>query len=65
MCTLCSKDVCTTAHTLGACKVSLELGRYTFRHNTVLCKAVEALKTFILNVKEAVIISAKSSITFV
>ena len=27
MCTLCSKDVCTTAHILGACKVALQQGR--------------------------------------
>ena len=31
MCTLCSKDVSTTAHIIGACKVSLLQGRYTFR----------------------------------
>ena len=35
MCTLCSKDVCTTAHILGACKVSLLQGRYTFRHDSL------------------------------
>ena len=34
MCTLCSKYVCTTtAHILGACKLSLLQGRYTFRHD--------------------------------
>ena len=27
--TLCSKDVCSTAHILGACKVSIQQGRYT------------------------------------
>ena len=31
-CTLCKKDICTTAHILGACKVALKQGRYTFRH---------------------------------
>ena len=65
MCTLCSKDICTTAHILGASKVSLQQGRYTFRHDTVLRKVIEALKTFILNIKEAVPISPKSSIKFV
>ena len=44
---------------------SLQQGRYTTRHDTVLCKVNEALKTFILNIKEAVPISAKSSIKFV
>ena len=34
VCTVCSKDVCTTAHVLGACKVSLLQGRYTFRHDS-------------------------------
>ena len=65
MCTLCSKDVCTTAHILGACKVALQQGRYTFRHDTVLHRVIEALQTFISNIKEAVPISAKSSIMFV
>ena len=64
MCTLCSKDVCTTAHILGACKVALQQGRYTFRHDTVLHQVIEALQTFISNIKEAVLISAKSSIMF-
>ena len=54
MCTLCSKDVCTTSQILGACKALLQQGRFTFTHNT-----------FILNIKEAVPISAKSSIKFV
>ena len=63
-CTLCSKDVCTTAHILGACKVSLQQGRYTFRHDTVLRKIIESLKSFILNIKQTVPISPKSSIKF-
>ena len=62
VCTLCSKDVCTTTHILGACKVSLQQGRYTFRHDTVLRKVIESLKSFILNIKQAV---PESSIKFV
>ena len=65
MCTLCSKDVCTTAHILGAYKASLHQGRYTFRHDTVLRQVIAALKTFISNMKEMVPISAKTSIKFV
>ena len=65
MCTLCSKDVCTTAHFLGAYKRFLQQGRYTFRHDTVLHKIIESLKSFILNIKQAVPISPKSSIKFV
>ena len=63
--TLCSKDVCTTVHILGACKVSLLQGRYTSRHDTVLRKVIAALKTFISNIKEAVPISVKTSRKFV
>ena len=65
MCTLCSKDVCATAHILGACKVSLQQGRYTFTDNTVLHGVIEVLKTFILNIKDTLPISPKSSIKFV
>ena len=65
MCTLCSENVCTTAHVLGACKVALLEGRYTFRHGNVLRQVIEALKTYASNIKEAVLVSAKSSIPFV
>ena len=65
MCTLCSKDVCTTAHILGACKVSLVQRRYTYRHDTVLCQVIAALKSFISNIKETVSFSANTSIKFV
>ena len=37
----------------------------TFRHSNVLHKVIKVLKTFILNIKEAVPISAKLSIKFV
>ena len=63
MCTPCSKDVCTTVHILGACKVSLQQEIYTFRHGTVLHQVTEGLQTFISNIKEAVPISAKSSMS--
>ena len=59
MCTLCSNDVCTTAHILGACKVSPQQGRYTFRHDTVLREVIEVLKSVILNIKDTVPISPK------
>ena len=58
MCTLCSKDLCTTAHILGACNVALQQGRYTFRHDTVLHQVIEALQTFISDIKEGVPISS-------
>ena len=65
MFTLCSKDVCTTSHILGACKVSLQQGRYKFRQDTVLHEVIEVLKTFVLNIKDTVPISPKLSIKFV
>ena len=43
MYTLWRKDVCTTAHILGAWKVSLLQGRYIFRHDTVLRQVIDAL----------------------
>ena len=64
-CTLCSKDVLTPTQILGACKVALQQGRYKFRHDTVLHQVIETLQTFISNIKEAVLFSAKSSIMFV
>ena len=57
--------MCTTTHILGACKVLLKQGRYEFRHDTVLHKIIESLKSFILNIKQTVPISPKSFIKFV
>ena len=65
MYTLCSKYVCTTAHILGAGKVSLQQGRYTFQQDNVLHKIIESGKSFILKIKQTVPISPKSSIKFV
>ena len=63
MCTLCSKDLCITWHNLEVFMVSLQQGRYTFMHDIALPQVMEVLKTFISNIKEAVPISTKSSIT--
>ena len=63
MCTLGSKDVCTTAHILEACKVSLLQGRYIFRHDTVMGQVIPVPKAFISNIKEEV--PHKTSIKFV
>ena len=45
-----SRDVCTTTHILGACKVSL-LYRRIYSDKAVLCQVIEALKTSISNIK--------------
>ena len=46
-CFLCSKEICTTAHVLGACKVSLTQGWFTFRHDSVLSELASILSSFI------------------
>ena len=48
-CFLCHKDVCTIPHILGACKISLQQGRFTFRHDSVLQNLVLVLKSFLKN----------------
>ena len=44
LCFLCSKQVCTLAHILGACRVVLEQGRFTFHHDAVLWVLVSSIK---------------------
>ena len=46
---LCHKYVCTIPHILGACKISLQQGRFTFRHDSVLQHLVLVLKSFLKN----------------
>ncbi|XP_057290898.1 uncharacterized protein LOC130613593 [Hydractinia symbiolongicarpus] len=41
------RQICTSAHILGACKTALSQGRNTFRHDSVLTHLVETLKKFI------------------
>ena len=48
-CFLCHKNVCTIPHILGACKISLQQGRFTFRHDSVLQHLVLVLKSFLKN----------------
>ena len=50
-CTSCGKHICTIAHILGACKFSLDQGRFTFRHDNVLNCLVSFIRTFIKNIK--------------
>ena len=46
-CFLCHKDVCTIPHILGACKIYLQQGRFTFRHDSLLQHLVLVLKSFL------------------
>ena len=62
--TLCRKDVFTTAHILGACKVALKQRIYTFRHDVVLWEIVSLLNTFIGSI-ESVVTKEQNFIKFV
>ena len=44
---LCHKDVCTIPHIIGVCKISLQQGRFTCRHDSVLQHLVLVLKPFL------------------
>ncbi|XP_057310622.1 uncharacterized protein LOC130648588 [Hydractinia symbiolongicarpus] len=43
----CATEICTFGHILGACKIALVQGRYTFRHDSVLVHLVDTLKQFL------------------
>ena len=53
-CFLCNKDTCTTSHILGACKVALSQGRFTFRHDNVLRIIITNIRSSIMNIKSTV-----------
>ena len=63
-CTLCRKDVYTTALILGPYKVALKQGRYTFKNDVILQEIVSSLKTF-LRGKESVVSKEQNFIKFV
>ena len=50
-CALCGKHLCTIPHILGACKFSLEQGRFTFRHDSVLNSLVSSLRILLKDAK--------------
>ena len=50
-CSLCSRKQATVSHILSGCPVSLQGGRYTMRHDSVLLIIFKSLKSFISNVK--------------
>ena len=50
-CFLCNKDTCTTSHILGACKVALSQGRFTFRYDNVLRIIITNIRSSIKNIK--------------
>ena len=50
-CYLCGKSICTVAHILGACRLALSQGRYTYRHDKVLREFIKAIKSFLSSYK--------------
>ena len=50
-CLLCRKQVCTTAHVLGACTVALQQGCFTFHHDSVLSILAVAPESFLSSKK--------------
>ena len=50
-CFLCRKNIYTSAHILGAFKIALQQGRFSFRHDKVLCELVVKLKNFLSSYK--------------
>ena len=46
-CFLYGKIICTSAHILGACKIVLHQGQFSFRHDKVLCELAVILKNFL------------------
>ena len=50
-CFICGKSICTSAHILGASKIVLHQGRFSFRHDEVLCQLVVTLKHFLSSCK--------------
>ena len=53
-CFLCNKDTCTTSHIVGACKITLSQGRFTFRHDNVLRIIISNIRSSIKTIKSSV-----------
>ena len=61
---LCKKQVCTTAHVLGACTVALQQDCFTFRHDTVLVVLAVTVESF-LSSKKCINAQGNNPIKFV
>ena len=53
-CFLRNKDMCTTSHILGGCKVALSKGRFTFRHDNALRIIISNIRSLIKTIKSSV-----------
>ncbi|XP_057316863.1 uncharacterized protein LOC130657891 [Hydractinia symbiolongicarpus] len=52
-CTLCKKPSFNVSHILGACKLALSQGRFTYRHDIVLRVLVTAIQKFLSDYEPA------------
>ena len=50
-CFLSRKSICISAHILQACEIALHQGRFSFRHDKVLCELEVILKNFLSSYK--------------
>ena len=51
-CFLCWKSICTSEHILGDCKIALHPGRFSLRHDKVLCELVVILNKFFHHISQ-------------
>ena len=47
LCSLCKSPSATVSHVLSGCKVALDQGRYTYRHDNILSGIVKAIQDFL------------------
>ncbi|XP_057310055.1 uncharacterized protein LOC130648052 [Hydractinia symbiolongicarpus] len=52
-CTLCKKPSCNVSYILGACKLALSQGRFTYRHDRILRVLVTAIQKFLSDYEPA------------
>ena len=60
-CDLCSHSPCTIPHILSGCQFSLNSGRYTFRHDSVVKVMVDAIINVINKKKSSPLLRPRSS----
>ena len=67
-CKLCAKDKCTLLHILAGCYKSLEQGRYTWRHDSILKefeKAINQLLEHVNKLPDDQLLKATNKIQFI
>ena len=64
-CPLCSNTPCTARHILAGCKVALDQGRYTYRHDKVLAVIREVISLSVARANKGLTVPSKPPIQFV